>query len=231
VRVAIWRSPPTPAERVLGADHPSSITTLADLGGVHRLRGEYGEAEVCAREVLARRKRVLGAAHPYTMRATWQVARVLVQEGRFKEAEALALESIEIGRDSPPGNDNLAEAQHWLGMALLGQGKYADAEGALRNAVQFYEKTPGGEGQVSPVLRDLGATLAARGNYAEAESTLTKSLRVLREDPLASPRMLRDTVQALQSYYESRAKAEPGSRYAQDAARYRAELAAMPPMH
>ena len=226
---ALLRPTLAAAERVLGADHPTTITTLAELGAVHRLRGEFREAEVCAREVLARRKRVLGPAHPYTMRATWQVSRVLVQQGRFAEGEALAREAAEIGRRSPPGYDNLAEAQHWLGVALLGQGKNADAEAALRSAVQFYAKTPGGEGEVSPVLRDLGTTLAARGNYAEAESTFTKSLRILREDPLASPRMLRDTIQALQSYYESRAKAEPGSRYAQDAARYRAELAAMPP--
>ena len=214
------------AERVLGADHPVTITCLSDMGWVYRARKEYAASEPYYREVLVRRKRVLGPTHPYTMRATWQVGRALVQQGRFAEGEALAREAIEIGRRSPPGNDNLADARYWLGMALTGQGKRAQAEAALREAVDFQAKNPGPASQACPTLIALGKTLSDEGKFAEAESTLAKSLRFLKEDPLASPPVLREALQALEAYYASRAKAEPGSGYEQQAARYRAELAA-----
>ena len=219
------------AERVLGSDHPTTITALADMAGIHRLRGDNAASEACYREVVTRRKRVLGPTHPYTMRATWQVARSVVLQGRFTEGEELAREALEIGHRSPPGNDNLSAAAYWLGRAVAGQGKQADAEMAMRDAVAFQERNAGIGSEGCLALNGLAGALATRGKYAEAESTFAKSLRLLNGDPLASSRTRRETFEALRSYCEARAKVEPGSRYAQDAARYRAELAAIPSTH
>ena len=228
---ALLRPSLAAAERVLGKDHPTTITALADMAAVHRLRGEYAATEACMREVVARRKRALGPSHPYTMRATWQLARSVVLQGRFAEGETLARESLEIGRGTPPGNDNLSDASYWLGKALLGLRKHAEAEAAMREAVGLEEKIPGAASEACRSLSGLGLTLAARGKFAEAESTFAKCFRVLRADPLASPRTRRDTLEALRSYSEARAKTDPGSRYEKDAARYRAELAQLPVMH
>jgi non-specific serine/threonine protein kinase/serine/threonine-protein kinase len=219
------------AMRVLGADHPITITALADVAAVQRLRGDYAAAEVSYREVLTRRKRALGPTHPLTMRATWQVARALVQRGRFAEGDVFAREALEIGRQSPPGDENLAEAWYWLAGALDGQGRKAEAETALRSSITYHDKSGDIGSQDCPALNALARMLAARGKYAEAESTFAKSLRALRGDPVPYPRVRRETLEAIESFYEARAKAEPGSRYTEDAGRYRAELAAMPPTH
>jgi serine/threonine protein kinase/tetratricopeptide (TPR) repeat protein len=52
---ALLRTSLAAAERVLGKDHPVTITALADMGAVHRLRGDYPASEACSREVVARR--------------------------------------------------------------------------------------------------------------------------------------------------------------------------------
>ncbi len=215
------------AERVLGTDHPATITLLSDMGWVHRARGEYAASEPFYREVAARRKRVLGPEHPYTMRATWQVGRAMVQQGKYGEGEALTREAIRIGRRSPPGTDNLAEAHLWLGGALAGQGRLAEAEAALRDAIGLWGKNPSVPSQVCPTLTALGRTLTDRGKFAEAESELLKSIDLLRKDPLASRPAIREALGALQDHYRARAKTEPGSRFEKEAARYGAELAAI----
>jgi hypothetical protein len=46
---------------VLGAEHPTTLTTAGNLAESLKSQGKYDEAEKLAREVLAVRKRVLGA--------------------------------------------------------------------------------------------------------------------------------------------------------------------------
>jgi hypothetical protein len=53
-------------KRVLGEEHPDTLTTAANLANSLSRQGRHAEAETMQREVLAVRKRVLGEEHPDT---------------------------------------------------------------------------------------------------------------------------------------------------------------------
>jgi hypothetical protein len=53
-------------KRVLGAEHPITLTTAHNLAASLMHQGKHDEAEKMGREVLAVQKRVLGAEHPNT---------------------------------------------------------------------------------------------------------------------------------------------------------------------
>ena len=53
--------------RVLGADHPDTLTTANNLAISLSHQGKHAEAEEMLREVLAVQKRMPGADHPDTL--------------------------------------------------------------------------------------------------------------------------------------------------------------------
>jgi hypothetical protein len=58
---------PTPdRERVLGADHPHTLTSRNNLAGAYRPTGRLGEAIGLCQQALANAERVLGEDHPLT---------------------------------------------------------------------------------------------------------------------------------------------------------------------
>ena len=56
-------------ERVLGVDHPDTLNSVNNLGGLLMKQGKLEEAEVLFRRALEGCKRVLGSDHPYTLNA------------------------------------------------------------------------------------------------------------------------------------------------------------------
>jgi hypothetical protein len=55
------------SKRVLGAEHPHTLTAAGNLAASLSRPRKYAEAEKMEREMLAVRKRVLGAEHPHTL--------------------------------------------------------------------------------------------------------------------------------------------------------------------
>ena len=56
-------------ERVMGIDHPNTLTSVNNLGSLLRQQGKLEEAETLFRHALEGRKRVLGVDHPDTLRS------------------------------------------------------------------------------------------------------------------------------------------------------------------
>ena len=83
-------------QRVLGAEHPSTLTTAVNLAASLMHQGKHDEAEKMQREVLAVEKRVLGAEHPSTLTAANNLALSLKNLGKHDEAEKMQ----QIGRAS-----------------------------------------------------------------------------------------------------------------------------------
>ena len=54
-------------ERVLGADHPDTLTTRGNLAAAYRAAGRKAEATTLLEQNLADLERVLGADHPATL--------------------------------------------------------------------------------------------------------------------------------------------------------------------
>jgi hypothetical protein len=56
------------SRRVLGEEHPDTLTSAGNLASSLSRQGKYAEAERIEREVLCASRRVLGEEHPDTLR-------------------------------------------------------------------------------------------------------------------------------------------------------------------
>ena len=54
-------------KRVLGAEHPSTLTSMTNLASTYWNQGRWTEAEELQVQVMETIKRVLGAEHPSTL--------------------------------------------------------------------------------------------------------------------------------------------------------------------
>ena len=64
-------------KRILGAEHPSLLTSMANLASAYQNQGQWKEAEELKVQVMETRKRVLGAEHPDTLTGMWMACRVI----------------------------------------------------------------------------------------------------------------------------------------------------------
>ena len=110
-------------ERVLGPDHPDTLTIRNNLAGAYYSVGRFGEAIELFGRVLAERERVLGPDHPDTLTTRNNLAFAYHSAGRFDEAielyeRVLAEQERVLGPDHPDTltvRNNLAFAYHSAG--------------------------------------------------------------------------------------------------------------------
>ncbi len=93
---ALYRRASETYERVLGAEHPDTLTTLNNLAGLYQDQGKYEEAQELYERVREANERVLGAEHPYTAVTLYGLAVVYEKQGRYEEAEKLYLRALAI---------------------------------------------------------------------------------------------------------------------------------------
>ena len=149
-------------ERVLGADHPQTLTSRHNLAYAYQAAGRLGEAVPLYEQALADRERVLGADHPDTLTSRHNLAAAYVSEGRPGEAiplfeQALANRERVLGADHPDTltSRNYLASAYWLAGRL--------------------EAVPLCEQALADCERVLGAdhpqTLTSRHNLAAAYET------------------------------------------------------------
>ncbi|WP_345472821.1 FxSxx-COOH system tetratricopeptide repeat protein [Actinoallomurus oryzae] len=175
-------------QRVLGADHPSTLASGNNLASAYRAAGDLGRAMPLCVQTLADRVRVLGADHPDTLSSRSNLAdayRAAGDVGRalFLHEQTLADRVRVLGADHPDtlsSRNNLASAYQ--------------AAGDVGRALFLHEQT------LADRVRVLGAdhpdTLSSRNNLAYAyraagdvgralslyEQTLADRVRVLGTD-------------------------------------------------
>ncbi len=175
-------------ERVLGRDHPGTLTSRGNLAGAYRAAGRLGEAVPLLEGTLADHVRVLGPDHPDTLTSRGNLAGAYRAAGRLGEAVPLLEGTLAdhvrvLGPDHPD--------------TLTSRGNLA---GAYRAAGRLGEAVPLFEGTLADRVRLLGRdhpdTLTSRGNLAGAyraagrlgeavplfEGTLADRVRVLGRD-------------------------------------------------
>jgi len=92
-------------ERVMGPEHPDTLTSVNNLAMLLYSTGAYGEAEPLFRRALAAREWVLGPEHPYTLTSAQDLADVLERTGRADDARSLRerrLAALANKRDATP---------------------------------------------------------------------------------------------------------------------------------
>ena len=146
--------------RVLGPDHPDTLSSRNNLASVHQKVGCHGEAIALYEQNLADRLRVLGPDHSDTLSSRNNLAYAYESAGRLKEAivmlgGALADSLRVLGPDHPGTfivRNNLAYAY--------------ESAGRLEEAIALYEEV------LAVRMRILGSdhphTLNSRNNLAGA---------------------------------------------------------------
>ena len=76
-------------EKVLGPEHPDTLTSVSHLGLVLESQGKYEEAEAMHRRDLEGSEKVLGPEHPDTLISVTNLGSVLESQGKYEEAEAM----------------------------------------------------------------------------------------------------------------------------------------------
>ena len=69
-------------EKVLGKEHPQTLTSMNNLAGLFNSQGRYDAAEPLYRETLQLTEKVLGKEHPDTLRSMNNLAGLLNSQGK-----------------------------------------------------------------------------------------------------------------------------------------------------
>ena len=159
-------------EKVLGTEHPETLSVRSELAAMLGDQGKYAEAESEDRTVIKLQEKVLGPEHPQTLASRGTLAFALYGHGKYAEAEAevrtaIKLEEKVLGPEDP---QTLGDRSA-LARMLEAQGKYAEAETELRSVIKLQEKVRGPEHPDTLYGRsELATVLVDRGKYAEAET-------------------------------------------------------------
>ena len=176
------------AERLLGPDHPDTLTSRNNLTESYVAAGRYAEAIPLFEQTLAHRERLLGPDHPQTLTSRSNLAAAYRAAGRYAEAIPLheqALSAMErvLGPDHPAtltSRNNLAGAYREAG-------RYAEAIPLFEQTLADKERVLGPDHPSTLTSRsDLAGAYQEAGRYAEAiplfEQTLADMERVLGPD-------------------------------------------------
>src|ERR1022692_4817807 len=92
--------------RILGSDHPDTLTSRANLGLAYQDAGRLGEAIALNEQNLTELQRILGPDHPLTLTSRGNLALAYQAAGRLGEAillleQALASSERVLGTDHP----------------------------------------------------------------------------------------------------------------------------------
>ena len=95
----------THLSKILGPDHPDTLTSRGNLAGAYYSAGRLGEAIPLYEQVLADRVRVLGDDHPDTLTSRNNLAHAYQAAGRHHEAINLFKDTLKVCEDTlSPGH-------------------------------------------------------------------------------------------------------------------------------
>ena len=102
-------------ERMLGEEHPSTLTSMANLASTYWKQGRWKEAEELGVGVMETTKRVLGEEHPDTLTSMNNLAFIWKAQSQDTKTinltqECIRLRSRILGVDHP---DTLSSPQYW----------------------------------------------------------------------------------------------------------------------
>jgi tetratricopeptide (TPR) repeat protein len=82
-------------EKALGPEHPSTLSSMANLASTYQNQGRWKEAEELEVQVMETSLTVLGHEHPDTLTSMSNLASTYWYQGQWKEAEELQVRVME----------------------------------------------------------------------------------------------------------------------------------------
>jgi tetratricopeptide (TPR) repeat protein len=147
------------SERVLGPDHPSTLSTRANLANVFIQLGRLEEATDLLRQTLADSERVLGPDHPSTLSTRANLANVFIEQGRLEEAADLLRQTLaDSERVLGPDHPSTLSTRANLANVFIEQGRLEEAADLLRQTLADSERILGPD---HPLTQMLSARVAS----------------------------------------------------------------------
>jgi len=166
--------------RLLGDEHPDSLTAMANLANLYWYQRRLDEVEVLDRRTLDVRRRVLGPDHPDTLKSINGLGTTLFSQASYEEASELFTEALDgatrlLGENHP---DTLRFGNN-LAAALTQLGRFREAEPVFRAVAEGRRKVLGPDHQdTGTATHNLALILARQANYDEAERLLLEAMRI-----------------------------------------------------
>ena len=188
-------------EKALGPEHPTTATSVSNLGNVYYLQGRFAEAEKLYRRALQIREKVLGADHADVATSLNNLANAMQELGRDRQLSAsevrarqragggvgavseieqmyrraLTIQERTLGRENPATANTLNN----IGVMLSLRGDYAQAEDMHRGALGTMEKVFGEQHpDTAAVLTSLALALDRQGKVSEAEQAYARAVEI-----------------------------------------------------
>ncbi len=190
-------------EKSLGAEHPTTATSVSNLGNVYYLQGRFPEAEKLYQRALQIREKVLGPDHADVATSLNNLANAMQELGRDRQLSAselrarqrsgaalgatseieqmyrraLAIQERALGRENPATANTLNN----IGVMLSLRGDFAQAEEMHRGALGTMEKVFGEQHpDTASVLTSLALALDRQGKTVEAEAAYLRAVEISR---------------------------------------------------
>jgi hypothetical protein len=167
-------------KRVLGDEHPHTLTSMGNLASTYSDQGRWKEAEELQVQVMQITKRVLGDEHPDTLTSMGNLASTYSDQGRWKEAEELQVQVMQITkrvlRDEHP--DTLTSMGN-LASTYSDQGRWKEAEELQVQVMQITKRVLGDEHpDTLTSIANLASTYSDQGRWKEAEELQVQVMQI-----------------------------------------------------
>ncbi|PTB43606.1 hypothetical protein M441DRAFT_56598 [Trichoderma asperellum CBS 433.97] len=157
--------------RVLGAEHPNTLTSMGNLASTYWNQGRWKDAEELEVQVMEISKRVLGAEHPDTVASMGNLASTYWNQGRWKDAEELEVQVMGtskrvLGAEHPHTLTSMGN----LASTYRKQGRWKEAEDLEVQVMEISKRVLGVEHpNTLTSIGNLALTYQDQGRWKEAE--------------------------------------------------------------
>jgi tetratricopeptide (TPR) repeat protein len=168
-------------KKMLGSDHPHTLTSMAWVAFMYRNQGRLDEAEKLEVDVMNGRKTKLGSDHPDTLTSLGNLALTYCNQGRLDEAEKLEVDVMN-GRKTKLGSDHPDTLTSMGNLALTygNHGRLDEAE-KLQVDVMNGRRTKLGSDHPDTLtsMANLATTYWNQGRLDEAHSLLSHAVQAM----------------------------------------------------
>jgi tetratricopeptide (TPR) repeat protein len=192
-------------QRVLGDEHPDTLTSMGSLALTYWNQGRWKKAEKLEMQVMETCKRVLGDEHPDTLTSMDNLASTYRNQGRWKEAEELEVQAMEtfkrvLGDEHPDTLTSMAN----LASTYWNQGRWKEAEELEVQVMETKKRVLGDEHpDTLTSMANLASTYRNQGRWKEAEELEVQAMetwkRVLGDEHPDTLTSMHDLAFTLQS--------------------------------
>ncbi|MFE7634823.1 tetratricopeptide repeat protein, partial [Kitasatospora sp. NPDC057518] len=208
--IQYWNGLSTASDRILGADHPDTLSSRHNLAYSYSEAGDTDDAISLLEQVLIDRQRVLGADHLNTLSSRHNLATTYWKAGRTDDAISL-LELVLTDHERVLGADhpNTLSARHNLATGYAETGRTDDAISLLEQVLTDRQRVLGTDHPYTIKTRhNLGTAYWQTGKQEQAIAILRQAVADL--DRVLGPDHP-DTVWARENLLEVAPKPQPAA--------------------